>query len=179
MRMRCARGFTLLELVVTIAVLAVLTAVAFPSFESSFRTNRVATATNELLASLSLARSEAVRVNGTAGICASKDGSTCDDKWESGWLEWRDNNGNGSLDQGEDVLGYTQAKKKIQIRSETNKPLVFDGHGRLKANNQSPITGSGQHLYIKPDVCTEGMKNQRKVTVNASGQIKISKEECS
>src|SRR5690606_7896913 len=89
-------GFTLLELMVVIAIAAILLALALPSFTSTLRSNRVATSTNELLATLSLARSEAVRNTRGAGVCTSADGGACGGDWDSGWLVWGDSNGNGA-----------------------------------------------------------------------------------
>ena len=57
------RGLTLLELMVTIAVLAVLATIAIPSFQETIRSNQVASQTNELISLLHLARNEAVRRN--------------------------------------------------------------------------------------------------------------------
>ncbi len=74
MSLRRADGFTLVELMVTVAMLAILSAIAFPSFQSTLRSNRVATATNEMIAAIALARSEAVRNNRGSSICASSDG---------------------------------------------------------------------------------------------------------
>ena len=61
MSLRRQNGFTLVELMVTVAVLAILSTIAYPSFQSTIRSNRVATTTNELIASLALARSEAIK----------------------------------------------------------------------------------------------------------------------
>ena len=59
MSLRRSNGFTLIELMVTMAVLAVLVAVGFPNFLSVIRSNRVVAANNEALGLLSLARNHA------------------------------------------------------------------------------------------------------------------------
>ena len=66
-----AAGISLIELLVAVAIVAILLAIAFPNFEGSMRRNRLATTTNELLGSVALARSEAIRNTRGAGICAS------------------------------------------------------------------------------------------------------------
>ena len=63
-----SRGFTLVELMITIAVLAIGSALAYPSFSGVMRSNRVATSTNGLLAAFNLARSEAIRTNRGGGV---------------------------------------------------------------------------------------------------------------
>lgn len=70
-------GFTLVELLVTISVVAILATVAVPSFNATIRSNRVVGAANELLTMLHYARSEAIRSNALVILCASTDGSTC------------------------------------------------------------------------------------------------------
>lgn len=70
-------GFTLIELVVTVVVLAIMSAVAIPSFISVMNGNRISSASHELVAGLQLARSEAIRTNHSASLCFSIDGITC------------------------------------------------------------------------------------------------------
>jgi len=64
-------GFTLIELMVTIAVAAVLLGIAVPSFQDMLERNRVAAQTNEVLGGLQMARSEAIRKNATHRFCSS------------------------------------------------------------------------------------------------------------
>ena len=64
------RGFTLLELMITVAVLAILLSLGVPSFAETIRNNRVAAQTNELVTALSLARSEASKRGMPVSVCA-------------------------------------------------------------------------------------------------------------
>ena len=86
-------GFTLVELLVALAVLAILTGLAAPSFIATVRDNRLVTQTNEFIGALHLARSEAVKRNQDVVVCKSSDGSTCNDSlsWADGWLVLADN----------------------------------------------------------------------------------------
>lgn len=80
-----AAGFTLIELAVTVAVLALLLAIAFPSFETMVNQNRLAAASNQVIATLQQARLEAVRQNRRVMICNSGDGvecQCCERKWD-------------------------------------------------------------------------------------------------
>ena len=72
------RGFSLLELMVTVAVLAIVAGVAAPSFRSMQMRSRLTAAANELNAVLQTARMEAVKSNGRVELCPSSNGSSCD-----------------------------------------------------------------------------------------------------
>lgn len=70
-RRLAALGFTLVELIVTVAVFAILVAMAAPSFQATMQRNRLATTANELLAAAQASRSEALRLNQTVRFCTT------------------------------------------------------------------------------------------------------------
>ena len=81
-------GFTLVELMVTVAVAAILVTVAVPAFTSLIRDMRVNTAVNTFLASVHFARSEAARRGVRVAVCASPDQQKCQAgaDFDDGWL---------------------------------------------------------------------------------------------
>lgn len=83
-----ARGFTILELMVTTVIVAILFAIAVPTFRNVSLGSRLSSSANDLLASIQLARSEALKRNATITLCASSDGATCAGSggWEQGWI---------------------------------------------------------------------------------------------
>lgn len=83
-----ARGLTTIELMVVIVVLAILMMIAVPSFRDASLGSRLSAAANNLLASVQLARSEAIKRNQTVTLCASSDGAACaaSGGWEQGWI---------------------------------------------------------------------------------------------
>lgn len=82
------RGFTLIELMVTIAVMAVLLGIAIPSFTDVTLGSKLRSQANDLVAGATLARSEAIKRNQTVTFCASANGATCvaSGGWQQGWI---------------------------------------------------------------------------------------------
>jgi type IV fimbrial biogenesis protein FimT len=97
-------GFTILELMATVAVLATGLVIAVPAMNQFILDNRLVSQINTLNSSLALARSEAVKQNTLVVVCASADGASCanDTKWTSGWITFVDRNGDLEPDLGGD-----------------------------------------------------------------------------
>lgn len=84
---RAAGGFTLVELMVTIAVAAILISIAVPSLSDATTNGKLSASANDLVAGVALGRSEAIKRNAVASLCVSSDGSTCGSGgWEQGWI---------------------------------------------------------------------------------------------
>jgi type IV fimbrial biogenesis protein FimT len=85
---RAMRGVTMVELIFTIMLVAILASLAVPSFRDASLGSRLSSAANDLLSSVQLARSEAIKSNLVTILCTSTNGSTCDDDgdWEQGWI---------------------------------------------------------------------------------------------
>ena len=82
------RGFTLIELMITIALLGILLALALPSFSDMIRRTAVSSAASSLSVALATARSEAVKRGRNVSVCKSTNGSTCvtSGDWSTGWV---------------------------------------------------------------------------------------------
>ena len=97
-------GFTLIELMIVVALLAIISAFALPAFQSFIASNRLTSEANELLAGLNLARSEAVRSQRRVVLCrASATGcvTTADgERWQR-WVVFVDNDADGVFDANE------------------------------------------------------------------------------
>jgi type IV fimbrial biogenesis protein FimT len=114
-----SRGFTLVEMLAVITISAILVALALPSFRSIVRSSRISSTSNDLLASIDLARSEAIRRNVTVSICRSLDpenapvcssaagnGYAAND-WSSGWITFAKapaNANNAMVQAGDEII---------------------------------------------------------------------------
>jgi type IV fimbrial biogenesis protein FimT len=97
------RGFTIIELMITLVVISLLAGVGIPGFRNFILNSRITTQSNDLVGELAIARSEAIKRNTTVVLCRSANptattptcstGSTGSKTWESGWLVFQDANG--------------------------------------------------------------------------------------
>ena len=99
-------GLTLIELLVTLAISAVLVSLSVPSFRTLIQRNRIASEVNFFVGDLQFARSEAIKRGLPVTLCVSNDGSTCADAntWHQGWVVFSDVDGSGTLDGADEVL---------------------------------------------------------------------------
>lgn len=104
-------GFTLLELIITVAVISLVMAFAIPSMTTFNQNDRLTTNINALVGHLAYARSEAVKTSQQVSLCSSSDAATCTGTgWEQGWMIYADANGNGAFNAGtETILRAQQA----------------------------------------------------------------------
>ncbi len=80
-------GFSLVELMVTLSIAAIVLSFAAPSFSTTIQNNRLTTETNNLISSLTLARSEAIKRRTNITMCSSNDQATCTNTaWQYGWI---------------------------------------------------------------------------------------------
>lgn len=109
--MKDYQGFTLVELMVTLAIAAILLSIAAPNFVSLTKNDRITTVTNDLLADLALARSEAAKRGQSVSVCISSDGSTCTgSNWLGGRLVFADASTAGTIDGSDSIIRVTEAK---------------------------------------------------------------------
>ena len=101
-RVVSTRGFTLIEMMTTLTVLAVIMVIAVPSLSGLVRSSKVRSAQSELVASLMLARSEAAKRGVTVGVAASA--PVVGSEFNKGWTVWVDANEDGVVDSTELVI---------------------------------------------------------------------------
>lgn len=130
------QGWTLVETMVVVGLVAVLAALAIPSFVVVIQQARLSTATHELMSAISLARSEAIKRNARVVLCvANGEASTCalTGNWQQGWLLFEDVNHNGLRDNTERVIRQQPAfhsELVIQGNGPVSRYVSFLGTGR-------------------------------------------------
>ncbi|MBK5969787.1 MULTISPECIES: GspH/FimT family pseudopilin [Thiorhodovibrio] len=141
------RGTTLLELLVTISIAAILMSVAVPSFQSMMRTNRIASVTNEMVRALMLARSEAVSRGLNVSLCntanPNADSPSCaGGTWATGWIVFIDQSPSDGIiaNPNQDVLrvGSFNIDGAEITSSDYPSYLTYVPTGRLNGNFSGP-----------------------------------------
>lgn len=114
------RGFTLIELMVGIVVLAILAGLALPNFRNFSRRSMVTAQANAVLADLQYARSDAITRRVVTMMCASTSGSAClsANTFESGWAVYRETapGATATFSAADEVLRVTQARQGVSVR---------------------------------------------------------------
>ena len=105
---RRQRGFTLIELIASMVLVAMITAFGVPMFERLITNNRLTAQANSFLSALLYARTEAVKRGVRVTLCKSNDGTTCTTSghWSQGWIAFTDTTSDAQVqtDQGETIL---------------------------------------------------------------------------
>jgi len=130
-----ARGFTLIEMMTSIVVLAVILAIAVPNLAGFVRRSRVRGAQSELISSLMLARSEAAKRGVTVSVGASA--PVAGSEFSAGWTVWIDTNADGAVNAGETVIRqYPDISSAVVISSSAGAtPVSFASTGFLTPAN--------------------------------------------
>jgi len=118
-----SKGFTIIELMIAITILAVTMMFAAPSFTTMISNNRISAAANDFIGALQLAKAEASARIAPATLCKkNEDDSGCSagGSWKDGWIVFSDLNGNGAVDAGDGdtiVLNHAALDTRITFKS--------------------------------------------------------------
>ena len=134
------KGFTLIELLITIAIAAILFSAAAPRLTASIQSNRMSTQINELHASLSVARSEAIKRNSNITICRSSNGSACTGNWQDGWIVFIDNDIDGAVDVGDEILRIHGAIPGNITLAFSQTRVIYGSDGLARGGSNGTFT---------------------------------------
>lgn len=185
MLVKTKNGFTLIELMVTLSVVAILAIVAIPSFTGSIKRNRAVTQTNDLISALNLARNEAIRRNVRVSVCSSTDELTCaaSTDWATGWIVFVDQNNNGSFEDdadtslcesGTDSLPSEDCLLKTYPLLKGN-PVMTGGANFIQFQGSGAVTTAVVFTH-KPEKCIGNEKHT--ININAAGRTYSTEEAC-
>lgn len=152
------KGFTLIELMVTLAVLAIIMGIAVPSFTSLIQNSRSTALANSVATALNHARSEAVKRNANVEFC-SGDGSSCPGNWTAGWVV--------RLTDGT-LLKTWDAPDAGVVITGGNQQITFRGTGQ--------ITGAAVNLTSRYTNCSGNQA--RNIRIATSGRISVRRTLC-
>ncbi len=171
--MKRQKGFTLIELMVTVGVGAILLSVAVPSFRSIIMDNRLVTQANQFVTSVNLARSTAVRYQRNATVCPSANFNanvpTCSatTDWSAGWIVWVDKDRDGATDTNEILSVQEPLDDSTAFSAATAAQFSYDARG-FGASPAGILT-----------LCdTRDGETGRSIKVNTVGRTNVSREVC-
>ncbi|WP_320824444.1 GspH/FimT family pseudopilin [Reinekea sp.] len=182
--MKQVRGFTLLELMVTMVILVIIAAFAAPSFNNLMRNTRIDSNTSKIRTALTYARSEAVNLGSTVTVCSSTDLLNCngDQQWETGWIVFSDLDSDGAFDgptttpcvTGNDcVLRVSGALPEDAVLLETNgeRFVTFTAQGAVVPNASMAFS-----LALTMPNCAVG--EMRTLNLNLIGRLTVTTGNC-
>jgi len=180
--MKNQSGFTLIELMVTVALVGIVVAIGFPAMGDFLRNSRVTSSVNDFVAATTVARSEAMKRRAPVTVCTSTNSlaatPACDASgtasWENGWIVFADTDGDAVVDAGEQLL-QRQAPlgNDLSVRTDAAvaKYVSFSGAGRTRSAT-APGTVPGNFVFCdsRGIAASAGASSARGLNVSRTGR---------
>lgn len=163
------RGLSLIEVLVVMAIAAILLGIGVPNMQTFILNNRLASSTHEFYTALQFARSEAVRRG--EQITLVHGGTAGSGNWGAGWTMFVDTNRNTAQDAGEETLragAPLEAPLTLYGNANFANFIAFDAGGRLTT------AGGGAFVVCHgANLVEDGQSRARAVLVNGAGRVRF------
>jgi type IV fimbrial biogenesis protein FimT len=162
-------GYTLIELLVTLAITSILALNIYPNLSNLIARERSTILTNTLAGALAYARSEAIKRNTTILACQSNNGSECNksENWHNGWIIFTDTNKNKQRDPEETLL-------RVYAAANNSTQATFSGSSSIKHYVKYKASGralpNGSFL-----ICNSNIGVGKALIIASSGRVRLSK----
>ncbi len=172
------RGFTLLELMMTLTVVGILVGIGVPSMRTMVLNNRLTSLGNDMLASLQHARTEAIKRQSNVVLCAVADSTVanpiCTNGAATGWIVFQDTNGNWQADANEPIIERHPAiDPLIMVRADGQAVVAFASTGfALPAGLQVPM----RNIVLcdsRGVIASGSTSSARAVLISATGRARV------
>ena len=155
--MKRTNGFTLIELMITVAVMGILASIAFPNFIELIRDQQTTSQANILLGSIQTARSEAVKR--AANVTMAPASGT---NWSTGWC----------------IYTGADCKDANILRQHEASASIVSGPGAAIVFNSLGQAGGTQTFVLRPSSCAAGAHRQRTLVITPTGRSNITPTTC-
>jgi type IV fimbrial biogenesis protein FimT len=172
------KGFTLVELLITMVVVSILLATGVPSFMQFIKNNRVTGQANSFVVSTHMARNEAVKRGISTILCAANadmDGCSNVNNWSTGWIVFSDLDRDGVIDSGTNACLEDEDCLLMTINPLQKSTLTADGSDirflPTGLTDNGPLT-----LTLKADDCEDNQ--ERSILITRQGHTTMTEQPC-
>lgn len=178
---RHSAGFTLLELMITVAVAAILLGIGVPAFTEMIRNNRLTAGANDLLRSTQLARSEAIKRQVPVVVCASANSAAeppaCNDGAFTQWIVFVDSNGNWVVDDPEPVLEtHAPLHPSVTVRNDNDGIISYAASGFATPDGAKDASSRIVICDQRGNRQVGANSTARAIVVEATGRTRVTKD---
>lgn len=161
-----SRGFTIVELLVTLALFSIIAGVVTPSLSNFYKRARVSSIVNNHVAAIQLARHTAISENTFVAVCPSSDRERCSEDWSLSKIVFVDEDGDGSLDGDEEIIASIDMVNDYRIKT-TRDTLRF-----------APFN-TAQNFTATISICPEDETTtfSRAIVISNVGRVRLEKDQ--
>ncbi len=175
---KLSSGFTLIELMIVVVIVAILLSLAAPSFNNLITETRIRSERNKLFSDIRLVRAEAIKQRVSPVFCKSTDGVNCGGNsvnWEDGWVAFIDDGAGGAGVAGDSI-----------VNGDEGDSIIVQQSALISNTTITPTTATHPSIDYGPDgfldnnlttfwFCETGFNNSYQIVVNLVGRPRIEK----